>query len=102
MKKRITYKLPDRGASKLKVGAWYSIEYGFFRKNVCIIKMQDGLVLLEHPDWLLSDAKWMTTVEFFSPMHSPIFLGYGKPRRIGGWIRRTFDCFCTLYTKPQP
>lgn len=86
--------------ARLKVGAWYSIEYGFGRRDFCVIAIKCGVVLLENPRWLLSDSEWMTTDEFFG-RSNPIFLGYGKRRPIGSRIRRLTDCFCTLYSKPS-
>lgn len=97
--------------ARLKVGAWYSIVYGFSRKDVCVVQIAGDRILVEHPDWNLSGAKWMTEYSLFKGVtsssgffiknyHDPKFLGYGRPRWFWGRIRRWTNCFGTLYTKP--
>jgi hypothetical protein len=85
----------------LKVGAWYSVIYGFTRIDFCVIDQRPGMVLLENPKWNLSDSEWMDVDELFGQHCDPIFLGYGKPRIFVGRIRKCTDCFGTLYTKPS-
>lgn len=86
--------------TKIKPGAWYSIVYGFDRQLFCVIQVsEDGLIILETPNWCLSDALQLTTEQFIE--HHPKFLGQGKRRFIVGMLRKWTDCMGTLYTKPK-
>src|SRR5947207_431638 len=88
------------GRDKLRVGAWYSVQYGWDRRSFCVIHMSPGTLTLECPNWLLSAAQTMPIDTFFSDQFNPLWLGYGKRRWFWGWIRRRTDCIGTLFTKP--
>lgn len=85
--------------SRLKLGAWYSIEWGFGRIDVCVIKITPHSVEWEHPKWCHSHSIKMDNHTFFISK-SATFLGYGKIRPIGSWFRKNTDCWATIYTKP--
>lgn len=86
--------------AKIRPGAWYAIEYGFERRLFCVLAVIGNQVFLERPNWLYQDSIWMTLDEMFSEPHNAFFVGYGKKRHIVGWLRRTFGCIGTCYTKP--
>lgn len=90
----------DYDVSKLRPGAWYSLQYGFGRKTMCVIHSTPSLVILEAPDWCYSAALHMTPEEMFGSHHRALFIGYGRKRHIMGFIRRLSDCFGTTYTNP--
>jgi len=90
----------QRARDRLRVGAWYSIQYGSQRINFCVIHLFPGFVVLECERWLLSGAETMEVDELFSERFNPIFLGYGKRRWFWGWVRKKTDCFGTMFTKP--
>lgn len=97
-----TRKRADTALSRLKVGAWYNMAYGFERKDFCVIAINDEDIVLESPWYSLSDSLIIDVQKMFSrgSYYDPKFLGYGKPRWFWGRIRRWTDCIGTLYTRP--
>lgn len=87
-------------ASKLKPGAWFSVNYGFTRIIFCVLEIVDGNVKAECRSFLYSSSKTFTIRELCTGWFNPKFMWYGSPRFFMGRIRRWLDCWGTIYSLP--
>lgn len=93
---------PNCEKAELRPGAWYSIQYGYKRRDVCVLSVTNGIIEWEMLSWLYSDRERMKDETFFGDFHAAKFIGYGKFRPVGSIIRKTFGCWGSIYTKPVP
>lgn len=88
---------------RLKLGAWYDIDFAAHRLPVCVLAI-DGVrkrVLVECPFWRVKDSVWIDTQVFVDPEGAnAVFLGYGKLRNAVVRQLRYWFNWWSLYTYP--
>lgn len=93
----------DNAKSKLKVGAWYSFKSRhLLDTNFCVLEIKkDGKIICEVESWLYGNKLTFENKEaLFNWFYCPEFLGYGRKTFIRAFIRKSTNCFFTIYTKP--
>lgn len=89
---------------RLKLGAWYDIDFAAHRLPVCVLAI-DGFrrrVLVECPFWRVKDSVWIDLGVFVDPEGAnAVFLGYGKLRNVLVRYLRYWFNWRSLYTYPQ-